>query len=56
MRRHRCKGCRKRGTFDELVDHVREDHPGFVEIEMPYRVSYPHETEQLELSRYVQQN
>lgn len=45
MRRHRCKGCRKRGTFDELVEHVEEDHFEFVAIEMPYRGYYPHKTE-----------
>ena len=51
-RRHRCADCRKRGTFDELVEHVQEDHHGFVSIEMPYRAYYPHETEQTKLNTF----
>lgn len=48
MRRHRCRECGERGTFDELVDHVQAEH-GFAEIEMPYHPYYPNETKQLSL-------
>lgn len=53
-RRHRCTGCRKRGTFDELVEHIREEHTGYVSIERPYSVYYPHKTEQMKLDTFVE--
>lgn len=53
-RRHRCTDCRKRGTFDELVEHVRSEHPShFVAIKMPYRAYYPHKTEQMKLDESI---
>lgn len=47
-RRHRCTECGERGDFDELMEHVREEHD-WAEIEMPYVPHYPHETEQMTL-------